>query len=105
MTHNTSTPTNVVLTNDASKVLKAIVTNVSFSDHEFTGGIRRLHCAKYKPCKIWYRYYSECDMKAHKFDLKQVPWDELLNTHETSSAWKIFKEYLTTIIDNHAPLT
>ena len=43
-------------------------------------------------------------MKALKFDLMQVRWGQMLNTHETKSAWQLFKEHLIAIIDNHAPL-
>ena len=100
----TCTLIDVVLTNDASKVLKTIVADVGLSDHQLTGVIRRMHCARYKPRKIWYRDYSKCDMKAFKFDLIRAPWDKLLNIRDTNSAWRIFKEHLIAIIDNHAPL-
>ena len=104
VTQDTSTLMGVVLTNDVSKVLKTVVTNVSLSDHELTGVIRRMHCVTYKPRKVRYRYYSQCDMTALKSELRQVSWDALLNNYETNSAWKIFKEYLAAVIDNHAPL-
>ena len=56
---DTSALLDVVLTNDASKVLKKIVTNLSLSDHELPGVIRRMHCVKYKPRKICYRDCSK----------------------------------------------
>ena len=72
MVQDAITLIDVVLTKNASKVLKTIVANISLSDHEIAGVIRRMHFVKYKPRKIRYRDCSRSNMKALKFDLMQL---------------------------------
>ena len=94
----------IVITNDKSRIANSIVYANSFSDHDLIGVIRKMHIKKYLPRTIFTRNYSKYDKECFKNDLRNIPWENCILQHDVNAAWNLFKDYVTTAVENHAPL-
>ena len=63
-----------------------------------------MHVQKFKPRKITCRDYSKYNKELYKNDLRQVPWQHVINETSLNKAWTLFKNYLSDVIHKHAPL-
>eukprot|EP00112_Aurelia_sp_Birch-Aquarium-sp1_P013739 Seg293.1 transcript_id=Seg293.1/GoldUCD/mRNA.D3Y31 product="hypothetical protein" protein_id=Seg293.1/GoldUCD/D3Y31 len=91
ITKTTKTLIDIIATTDKRKILSSIVFPNSFSDHDFTGIVRRMHVEKLKPRKILTRDYSTYDKEAFKNELQSIDWMDVLLAGEINSSWNLFK--------------
>ncbi|CAB4011690.1 Hypothetical predicted protein [Paramuricea clavata] len=47
---------------------------------------------------------ANCNVSQFKSDLREIPWETLINENDVQASWDLFKQTLTTIINRHAPL-
>ena len=101
-TIKTSTLIDVIITTDEQRISNQIVIANSISDHDLTGAIRKMTCEKFKPGKIYSRSYAKYNSEEFKADLRELPWEKVIKEKEVNSAWYIFKQLLSSVIDKHA---
>ena len=103
MTTKTSTLNDVTITTDEQRISNQIVIANAISDHDLTGAIRKMYCQKFKPRKIYSRSHGKYNPEEFKKDLRELPWEKVIKEKEVKSAWHIFKQLLSSVIDKHAP--
>ena len=99
----TKTFIDIIAITDKTKIVASIVFPNSFSDHDLTGIVRKMHVKKFKPRKILTRDYSKYDKEAFKNDLQSVDWMDVLFAGEIHNWWNLFKRKLAAVLDRHAP--
>eukprot|EP00112_Aurelia_sp_Birch-Aquarium-sp1_P015852 Seg3541.2 transcript_id=Seg3541.2/GoldUCD/mRNA.D3Y31 product="hypothetical protein" protein_id=Seg3541.2/GoldUCD/D3Y31 len=106
-TRKAKTLIDIIATTDKTKICNSIVYANSFSDHDLSGIVRKMHVQKFVPKTILTRDFSKYNKEAFKDDLQNVDWVEVLQTGEINerinAGWDLFKQKLTAVIDRHAP--
>ena len=105
ITNTSRTLIDIIATTDSTKVVNSIVYANSLSDHDLVGITRKMHSKNYIARKIIARDYSMYDKAKLKTTLRQVQWENCLSQPTYNAAWNLFKSYLSSVIDSHAPLT
>ena len=94
----------IVVTTHGNYVDETIVLANSVSDHDLIGIVRKIHIQKYQPRKIFTRDYSKFNVENFKNDLRNLPWERVINTTVFNKGWDIFKELIVSVINIHAPI-
>ena len=63
-----------------------------------------MNCLKFKPRKINIRSCTNYNVSQFKTDLRETPWETLIDEDDVQSSWNSFKQTLTNVINQHAPL-
>ena len=103
ITKTTKTLIDIITTTDKTRIHASIVFPNSYSDHDLTGIVRKMHVEKFKPRTILTRDFSKYGKEAFKNDLQSVNWTDVLSAGEINSSWNLFKGKLTAVVDRHAP--
>ena len=59
----------------------------SLSDHDLADVIRKMNCQKFKPRKIYSRSYAKYGPEAFKADLRELPWEKVIEEKDVNNAW------------------
>lgn len=93
-----------IYTNTAELCSKAISRTVGFSDHNVIAMVRITKVPKARPRILLQRSYKSFSEIAFIKDIKNVKWDDVLNSKDVNMALQYFSSLLFPIIDRHAPL-
>ena len=104
ITATSKTLIDIIATTHPNRIERSIVEANSLSDHDVTGVVRKLHCVKFKPRKIYCRDYTKFNISEFKEDLHNASWDPVSMQLDFNSAWINFKSLISSIIDKHAPM-
>ena len=104
ITTSSRTLIDIAATTHANRIDETIVMGNSISDHELIGIVRKLHLQKYQPRKIISRDYSKFNEQLYKIDLRNLPWENVVNIIYLNKAWNLFKNLIDSVINIHTPL-
>jgi hypothetical protein len=76
----------------------------SLSDHCLIAINRKANCIRYPSKNIKVRDYSKYNREDLKNEIRNLPWENCLFITDFNQAWNVFKIYLVTAINKHAPL-
>lgn len=93
-----------IYTNAAELCSKAISRPVGFSDHNVIAMVRYTKVPKPGPKIMLQRSYKFFNENNFIEDIKNVIWDEVMDSSDVNTALKAFTGRLFPIIDKHAPL-
>ena len=100
-TRKTKTLVDIIATTDKTKICNSIVHANSFSDHDLSGIVRKMHVLKLT------RDFSKYNKEAFKEDLQNIDWVEVFQAGRINDTinvgWDLFKQKLTAVIDRHTP--
>ena len=106
-TRKTKTLIDINATTDKTKICNSIVDANSFSDHDLSGIVKKMHVRKFAPKTILMRDFSKYNKEAFKDDLQKIDWVEVLQAgginDRINDGCNLFKQKLTAVIDRHAP--
>ena len=94
----------IICTTHENRIPKHTVIANSISDHDIVGITRKMNCLKFKPRKINIRSCTNYNVSQFKIDLREIPWETLIDENDVQSSWNSFKQTLTNVINRHAPL-
>ncbi|XP_057308103.1 uncharacterized protein LOC130645960 [Hydractinia symbiolongicarpus] len=94
----------LIFTTDKSKINDSLVYTNFLSDHCLIGISRKTNCKRYPQKNIKARDYSKYNKEDLKNEIRNVPWENCLTVTDLNQAWNLFKYYLSTAINKHAPL-
>ena len=103
ITKRSRTLIDLFYTTDESKIVESLVYENSVSDHSLIGVNRKSNCKRFIPKTIKTRDYSKYNSTQLKDELRQVPWENCLQA-DFNTGWNLFKHYITSSIDRHAPI-
>eukprot|EP00794_Sanderia_malayensis_P020900 gene20900-22951_t len=107
-TRKTKTLIDIIATMDKTKICNSIVHANSFSDHDLSGIVRKMHVRKFPSKIILSQDFSNYNKQAFKEDLQNVDWAEVFQAGRSNErinlGWDLFKQKLTEVIDRHAPI-
>ena len=103
ITKRSQTLIDLFYTTDESKIADTLTYENSVSDHSLIGINRKVNCKRFVPKSIKVRDYSKYNADHLKDELRQMPWENCLRL-DFNTGWNLFKQYLISCIDKHAPL-
>ena len=103
ITEHSRTLIDVILTTQASNIIKSDVIQSALSDHDMIACVRKLNNIKMAPRMIRCRNYKNYNSKQICEELNQKNFDGVYCSSEPKKAWEILKRILKETIDNHAP--
>ena len=103
ITKRSQTLIDLFYTTDESKIADTLTYENSVSDHSLIGINRKVNCKRFVPKSIKIRDYSKYNADHLKDELRQMPWENCLRL-DFNTGWNLFKQYLISCIDKHAPL-
>ena len=94
----------IICTMHENRIPKHTLIANSISDHDIIGITRKMNCLKFKPRKINIRSCTNYNVSQFKTDLREIPWETLIDENDVQSSWNSFKQTLSNVINRHAPL-
>ena len=102
--HTSKSLIDIIATTHESRIANRTVHASSLRDHNLIGIIRKFHCKKFAPRKIWCRNYKNINANEYRIDLRDQSRADVLKISNLNTAWNKLKDLLMTVIHKHTPL-
>lgn len=89
---------------NSEHICHSSVIDMGLSDHSFIYAIHKWKRVKIPAKVIKSRSFRNFNKENFLYDLHSVNWNEILNKDNLDTACNIFNEFVTNIIDQHAPI-
>ena len=104
VTENSSTTIDLILVNNAHRIVQCDVLCSSISDHSPVFCVLKRGIKKLPPKVFEYRSFKSFEKDTFLRDLKNVPWSSIESVENIDDAVHMWEQLFRDIADQHAPL-